>query len=126
MVLLLDGDETFRTALSELLRDDGHNVQGYGSIAEMPPLPELTPPAALVTDYQFGQGEDGLSFARRFTAVHPDVPIILLPAYASDYLTQTVATMQYLSLLRKPLLYEDLHRLLHQPLLSASSEESRS
>lgn len=122
MVLLLDDDEAFRTALSELLHDDGHTVQAYGSIADLPPLPALPPPVALITDYQLGQGEDGLSLALRFNAVHPDVPIILVTAYASDYLTQTAATMPYLSLLRKPLSYEDLHRLLHsQP--SASSKK---
>jgi DNA-binding NtrC family response regulator len=114
MVLLLDDDETFRTALSDLLRDDGHSVQAYGSIGELPPLPELPPPAALITDYQLGRGEDGLSFARRFNTVHPNVPIILITAYASDYLMQTGATTPYLSLLRKPLPYEDLHRLLHR------------
>jgi len=40
-VLLLDDDDAFRTALTELLRDDGHTVQAYASIAELPPLPEL-------------------------------------------------------------------------------------
>lgn len=114
-VLLVDDDETFRTALSEMLRDDGHSVHAYGSIAELPPLAELSSPAALITDYQLGHGEDGLNFARRFNAVHTDVPVILVTAYASDHLTETVANVPYVSLLRKPLAYEDLHRLLHQP-----------
>jgi two-component system nitrogen regulation response regulator GlnG len=114
MILLVDDDETFRSALGELLRDDGHSVQAYGSIAELPPLPELPAPAALIADYQLGRGEDGLSFARRFNAAHPTVPVILITAFASDYLTQAAAAMPYLSLLRKPLPYEDLHRLLHQ------------
>lgn len=113
-VLLLDDDETFRTALSELLRDDGHTVQAFGSIAELPPLSELPAPAALISDYQLGRGEDGLSFAQRFNGVHPAVSVILVTAYASDYLTQTVTTLPYLSLLRNPLPYEDLHRLLHR------------
>ncbi len=113
-VLLLDDDDAFRTALTELLRDDGHTVQAYASIAELPPLPELPPAVALITDYQVGAGEDGLSFARRFNAVHPDVPIILATAYGSDYLPRMAAVMPYLSLLQKPLSYDDLHRLLHQ------------
>jgi len=112
MVLLLDDDETFRTALSELLSDDGHAVKAYGSVAEMPPLSDLPAPSALITDYQLGRGEDGLEFARRFNAVHPDVPIILVTAYASDHVTQSAAAMPYLSLLRKPMPYEDLQRLL--------------
>jgi DNA-binding NtrC family response regulator len=121
-VLILDDDETFRRALSELLRDDGHPVQAYGSIAELPPFSELPPPVALITDYQLGRGEDGLSLARRFNAEHPDVAIILVTAYASHYLTQAAATMPYVSLLRKPLPYEDLHRLLHERQVGADSE----
>ena len=113
MVLLLDDDETFRTALRELLHDDGHAVRAYGSIGELPPLPELPPPAAMIIDYQLGGGENGLSFAQRFHAAHPDAPVILVTAFATDYLTQAVAALPYVSLLRKPLHYEDLHRLLH-------------
>jgi len=111
-VLLLDDDETFRTALSDLLCDDGHVVQAYGSIAEIP-LADLPAPTALITDFQLGGGEDGLSFARRFNAVHHEVPIILVTAHTTEYLAQAAASLPYLSLLRKPLAYEDLHRLLH-------------
>ncbi len=113
MVLLLDDDETFGTALRELLHDDGHAVRAYRSIAELPPLRELPPLAAMITDYQLGGGEDGLSFAQRFHAAHPEAPVILVTAFATDYLTQAVAALPYVSLLRKPFHYEDLHRLLH-------------
>jgi len=41
MVLLLDDDDVFRSALSELLQDDGHAVRAYGSITELPDLAEL-------------------------------------------------------------------------------------
>jgi DNA-binding NtrC family response regulator len=112
MVLLLDDDETFRTALSELLSDDGYAVEAYGSIAEMPPLAGRAVPSALITDYQLGRGEDGLEFARRFNVEYPDVPIIMVTAYAPDHLMRSAAAMPYLSLLRKPMPYEDLQRLL--------------
>jgi DNA-binding NtrC family response regulator len=114
MVLLLDDDDAFRTALSELLRDDGHPVTAYRSIAELPPLAEIPAPAAMITDYQLGTGEDGLSLAHRFSAAHPGVPVILVTAFHSDYLAQAVAATPHLSLLRKPLQYEELHEILHQ------------
>jgi DNA-binding NtrC family response regulator len=114
MVLLLDDDETFRTALGELLHEDGHSVQAYGSIAELPPLAELSRPSAMITDYDLRDAEDGLSFARRFHAEHPGVPIIVVTAYASEHVTQAAAATPYLTLLRKPLHYEDLHRILHE------------
>jgi DNA-binding NtrC family response regulator len=113
-VLLLDPDDAFRTALSDLLQDDGHPVCAYGSIAELPPLARLLPPEALTTDYELADREDGLSFARRFNAVHPYVPVIIVTAYSSVHLEQSVAVTPYLSLLRKPVPYEELHRVLHQ------------
>jgi DNA-binding NtrC family response regulator len=103
MVLLLDDDEGFRTALCELLREDGHPVRAYGSIADLPPLDEIPTPAALITDYQLGGSEDGLAFAQRFHAAHPGVPVILATAFATDYLTHAAAALPYLSLIRKPL-----------------------
>jgi DNA-binding NtrC family response regulator len=119
-VLVLDDDDVFRTALSELLADDGHAVLAFRSIAELPPLDELADPAALITDYQLGTGEDGLGFAARFNAAHPDVPVILVTAYASDYVTDTAAALPYMTLLRKPLQYEELHRLLHAARIPSS------
>ena len=113
MLVLLDDDDGFRSALGDLLSEDGHSVQAFRSVWEMPPLEQLPPPAALITEYEVGDSEDGLGFARRFHAVHPDVPIIIVSAYLSEHLVQSVADTPYLSLLRKPVRYEELHELLH-------------
>lgn len=113
MLLLLDDDDGFRGALGDLLSEDGHSVRAFRSIGEMPPLEQLPAPAALITDYELGDSEDGLSFARRFNDVHPGVPIIIVTAYHSEHLAQSVADTPYLSLLHKPVRYEELHELLH-------------
>ena len=39
----------------------------------------------LILDYQM-DGEDGLSFADRFHAIHPDVPVVMVTAYWSRHL----------------------------------------
>jgi DNA-binding NtrC family response regulator len=111
-ILLVDDDDDFRVALSELLREDGHAVEAYGSLAALPPVSELGKFAALITDHHLGDGETGLSFAERFNAAHPDVPVILVTAFASTYVGEAIAARPNMSLLRKPLRYEDLHRLL--------------
>jgi DNA-binding NtrC family response regulator len=111
-ILLVDDDDVFRDALGELLRDDGHDVEAYGSIRALPPLHSLSP-AALITDYQLGEFEDGLTLARRFHSVHPVAAIIIITAHASQHLLQAAAEMPYASVLRKPLPYDHLHRLLH-------------
>lgn len=114
MVLLLDDDDAFRTGLGELLEQDGHPVRAFRSLADLPPLTELAPVAAVITDYQLSDQENGLSFATRFHAAQPTVPVIILTAFGSDYLTRSVAAAAYLSLLRKPVHYDDVHQLLHQ------------
>ncbi len=40
-VLVLDDDDDFRTALSDLLQEDGHAVRAYRSRAALPPLAAL-------------------------------------------------------------------------------------
>jgi DNA-binding NtrC family response regulator len=112
-IVLLEDDEGFRTGLSELLREDGHRVEAFGSIAEVPEPSALQAGSVLVTDYQLGSG-DGLGFAQRFHAVHPGAPVIVVTAYASAHLTQAAAALPYLSVLRKPLLYDELHELIHR------------
>jgi len=114
VVLLLDDDEVFQIALSELLQDDGHRVYAFGSVAELPELAALPAVAVAIIDYQLGDSEDGLSFARRLHAERPNVPIIMATAQTSTHLEQSVAAMPYVSLLHKPVRYEALHRLLHE------------
>ena len=111
---MLDDDDVFREALSALFQDDGHTVRAYRSIAEMPPITELGTFAAVISDYHLSGGsEDGLSFAKRYHAIYSDVPIIMITAYSSGELEQAVAQAPYLSLMRKPIDYDELHQLLH-------------
>ncbi len=113
-VLLIDDDDTFRAALEELLKGDGHPVHAVGSLPELPDVAELSAVAAVVTDYELKDKETGLGFAKRFNAIQPTVPVIIVTAYASGDLTRSVAAASYLSLLRKPIRYDDLHDLIHQ------------
>ncbi len=113
-VLLIDDDDQFRTALSELLQDDGHEVHAYRSVAELPALGEQSAFGVVIADHQLGEHQDGLTFGRQFNAAHPSARIILVTAYASHHLEQAVAAIPCVSLLHKPVQYERLHRLLHR------------
>jgi DNA-binding NtrC family response regulator len=111
MVLLLDPDEDFRSALAEHLSDDGYGVTQFGRPADLPHLGSFARLAMLILDHQL-DGENGLSFADRFHAAHPAVPVVMVTSYLSEYLIAEVAQRDFITLRRKPIDYDDLARLL--------------
>lgn len=113
MILLIDDDDVFRSALSELLEIDGHRVQAYRSVDDLPRMEELSGIAALITDYQLAGSEDGLSFARRFHTAYPHVAIVLVTADQSADLEERVRDSPYVLAMAKPFRYRALHKLIH-------------
>jgi DNA-binding NtrC family response regulator len=111
MVLLLDDDETFRHALAANLSDDGYRVCEFARPADVPPLPLPEAITMLIVDFEMG-GENGLAFADRFHVSHPDVPVVMLTAYWSDYLDREIGARDFITLRRKPVDYDELARLL--------------
>ena len=114
MVLLLDDDDDFRSALAANLTDDGYRVEHFARAADMPSLTSFEDLTMLILDYSM-RGEDGLSFADRFHAAHPEVPVVMVTAYWSDYLDAEIAARQFITLRRKPVDYEELARMLPLP-----------
>jgi two-component system response regulator RegA len=110
MLLLVDDDDPFRSALAANLRDDGYEVVEFNS-AESVPLDRLSGIAILLTDYLMKK-EDGLAFAKRFHARFPGVPVIMITAFATAHLESEVARFDYLTLLQKPVDYDQLLHLL--------------
>lgn len=113
VVLLLDDDEIFRNALAENLREDGYQVVEYATAHELPPLQALGQVRVLVTDYDM-PGTNGLTFADSFHAAYPNVPVIMVTGACTKTLEAQTAARGFVSLLRKPLEYDKLHRLLHR------------
>jgi DNA-binding NtrC family response regulator len=113
-VLLIEGDDAFRGALRELLQDDGHPVQAYRSANELPPFPELSPSSMLITAYELDGTDNGLTLARRVNAVHPAARIMIVTTYASHQLERSAASTRFVSLLHKPVRYEQLHDWVHE------------
>lgn len=111
MVLLLDDDDDFRHALAANLCDDGFRVRQFGRPSDVPPLHSFDGLTMLILDYQMG-GEDGLTFADRFHATHPDVPVVMVTAYWSDHLDAEVARRSFMRLCRKPVDYDELAQMI--------------
>lgn len=109
MIVLVDDHDEFRAALAEHLRDDGFAVREYGTPGELPPLDRIRDVSLVITDYQM-PGEDGLSFADRFHASHPSVPVLLVTAHWQPDLQTKVLKRDFLYLFCKPVDYMLLAR----------------
>jgi two-component system response regulator AtoC len=106
-ILVIDDDENFRRGLAENLRDDGYAVQEYAAAGEVPP--QLSGIELVITDYLMA-GENGLTFARRFHAVHPSVPVVMITAHTTPEVEKE-AGAGFICVLHKPVRYERVQRL---------------
>lgn len=116
MVLLLDDDDDFRLALAATLSEDGYRVQHFARPAQVPSLPLGESVSMLILEFEM-DGENGLSFADRFHAAHPSVPVVMLSAYATEFLEREIAARDFITLRRKPIDYDELAQLLPQAAL---------
>ena len=111
-ILLIDDEGPFRESLAEMLREDGHAVLEYATPADVPPVGALDGIDLLLTDFDM-PGKNGLVFADEFHAHHPEVPALLVTAYHSG-LELEVARRPFLRMIRKPIGYDALHRMIHE------------
>lgn len=111
-LLLIDDDADFRTGLAENLRDDGHPVREYQSSGEVPAA-VLHEVALAIVDYQLAN-EDGLAFVDHIHALNPELPIVMITAEWSEHMQSRARRRKYLHLIRKPLDYARLHKLVHE------------
>ena len=85
-VLLIDDEDLVRIATAEMMRDLGHDVtEATGAVEGLGLLRGGLEVDVVVTDYMM-PGVDGGEVARRVSASHPDVRVLLITGYtgASD------------------------------------------
>lgn len=111
--MLLDDDDDFRTALAANLRDDGFRVLEFRAPSQLPAFEELGDIGAVITDDQM-PGEDGLTFTDRFHEKKPEVPVVMVTAFMTQYLEAQLRLRKFMRVLRKPFDYEDLLDLLRR------------
>lgn len=119
-VLIVDDDASSRTALSELLSDEGYEVElaqdGFKALAK---LPESSPDL-VITDQKM-PGLDGMELLRQITARDETIPVIMVTAFgavksavealragAYDYLTKPVDFDELLAVVERALRYRSL------------------
>jgi len=119
-IIVIDDELSFRTSLSEMLRDDGHAVLEYGNPADVPATVVLPGLALLVTGYDM-KSHNGLDIADRFRRAHPTVPALILTSYDTEALGHVTRGRPLLRLIQKPIAYDRLHATIHEIIAGASA-----
>ena len=118
--LVLDEDAGFRSALAEVLRDDGHRVEEFASTPDLSAVRALGNIDAVFAHYHLLQ-QDDMHFADELQSVYPGLPIVILTADPWTTIDAAVNARPYTTLRRKPLAYSDVRALVEQ----IASERSR-
>jgi DNA-binding NtrC family response regulator len=108
-IVVVDDEETFRTALAENLRDDGHPVHDAADPLAVGTLDGID---VVITDYEMDT-MNGIAFADLVHFARPGVEVVLITAYCSPDLTAAIAERPFVRLHHKPVDYDALHAQLH-------------
>lgn len=100
-VLVVDDDETVRSAMLGLLRAAGYAAEGYGSAVAA--LAGADPACAhcAVLDIHLG-GSDGFTLGERLRGAAPRLPLIFITGDADPGLDRRASRAGAISLMRKP------------------------
>jgi FixJ family two-component response regulator len=114
-VHVVDDDDSFRTAISRLLRASGYEVEAYPSAGEFLLEPSPPGPACLLLDLHM-PGPDGLELQEAIARRGDSLPVIFLTAHgdirktvramrqgAADFLTKPVKREELLKAVRSAL-----------------------
>jgi DNA-binding NtrC family response regulator len=103
----------YRTALLDLLGDDGHPARGYPA-ADTAGLAGLGERTVLVIEYELRGDTDGLALADTVHRRCPTMPIVLLAGDVTTDLRAQCQARPLVRLVQNPVGYDDLHRLIHE------------
>jgi DNA-binding NtrC family response regulator len=121
-ILVVDDESTARSALTELLREEGYDVQsaadGYKALGRV----DQREPDVVITDIKM-PGLNGLELITKLREHYPDVAVVVMTAFGSvegavealhlgadDYLSKPVDLPQLLIVLRRVLRHRALQR----------------
>jgi FixJ family two-component response regulator len=109
LISVVDDDDSFRTALIELLRSLGYGARGFPSAEEFIAADGEASSDGIITDIQM-PGMSGFDLKRLLTARGSAKPVIMITARLETSLEAKVAASGAVCLLRKPF---EMEALLH-------------
>jgi len=106
-VLVVDDEKNMRASLQTLLGDEGYSVKAVESAEEALHLIGHESYFMVITDAQLG-GLNGYDFLARVRKEHPELPVLMITAYATPKLAVEVIKAGAIDYLSKPFEPEEL------------------
>lgn len=114
-ILIVDDEENARTALAELLREEGYRVDtAADGIKALSKIEELAPDL-LVTDLKM-PGLGGLELLAKARERDPDCSVIVMTAFADVCVLAQATSLGAADCLTKPVNVEELMRVMEREL----------
>ncbi|WP_457572679.1 sigma-54-dependent transcriptional regulator [Desulfolithobacter sp.] len=106
-ILIVDDEPNYQIVLSELLREEGHEVFTADSGTEGLPIVRDTDLDLVISDMKM-PGMDGIEFLARIKELNKDLPVILITAYAEVEKAVEAMRLGAFTYLAKPFSNEQL------------------
>jgi DNA-binding NtrC family response regulator len=106
-VLVVDDEKNMRLSLKSILTDEGHRARVVESAEEALVLLAQEEFLMVITDAQLG-GMNGYEFIKQITKRWPDVPVLMITAYATPKLAVEAIKAGAIDYLAKPFAPEEL------------------
>ena len=123
-VLVLEDELGFQTLLTEVLGGAGHEVVSAQSGAVALDLAAERPFDLLLVDNRM-PGISGLEFLKRFRAIDPHAPVIIMTAYADVPVVVEAMRLGVIDFLVKPFSLDSLLPLVERSLHAAAGSNTR-
>lgn len=114
-ILVVDDEIRFRELYARVLRDAGFAVQEAGSAAEALKVLSADVPAMVISDVRM-PGASGLDLLRRARGAHPELPFLLVTAYADVREAVDALKLGAVDYLAKPVDLDELLAAVHDTL----------
>lgn len=107
-LLVVEDDQEVREVEAEFLCQQGYNVLQAGNASEALRMAAATPTIDLLITDLLMPGADGLELTRRFHAVHPTTPVLVVSGSWPVLRTLSEEALDRLGFLAKPFQFNEL------------------
>ncbi len=120
-ILIAEDDRSTLDAMTAHLRARGYRVGGAVTAERALDTAEDRPPDLVISDWNLGQGMDGLDLARRLRGIGCQAPVLFVTGLPLEQMKSRAGDLANVSFLQKPATLTTLTKLVGKLLLAPNS-----